>query len=142
MTCEKIYLAYVVYEIINNNRDKIDSIPVRNYGLAKYSFLRVIKSILQSDILGQNLLENPESFVIGDNLPKLKIALEKLFQLVALDINGYIEEYSKDAELFDYKNLFKNKEFCDKLNINILTSNKKSIIRHPEDKFEKIYYSI
>lgn len=141
ITCEKIYLAHLIYSIINENLEQIESAPVRNYGLAKFSFLRIIKSILQSDDIGIDLINNPQNYIF-DHHTKLKTAIEKLYRLVALDINAFIEEYSSGVPLFDYKNLFKNKEFCDKMNTYVSTNHKKSIVRHPEDKFEEIYNSI
>lgn len=141
MSCQKIYLAFVIHNIINENIDKIDNIPVRNYGLAKFAFLRIIKSILADDELGQSILENPNTYVTA-NLPDLKRSIKKLFELVSLDINGFITEYNETVDLFDYKNLFKNKEFVDRMNINILTSHKKSVVRHPEDSFKAIYANV
>jgi hypothetical protein len=142
MTCQRIFLSYYIYKIITDNIEKIDNIPVRNYGLAKFSFLRIMKSILSDDEVGRNLIENPNNYVIGANFENLKEAITKLFALVALDINGFIAEYMSEVPLFDYKNLFKNKEFCDKLNISVLTGHKKSIVRHPEDSFKSIYNEI
>jgi hypothetical protein len=141
-TTKEYFLSYYIYKIITDNIEKIDNIPVRNYGLAKFSFLRIMKSILSDDEVGRNLIENPNNYVIGANFENLKEAITKLFALVALDINGFIAEYMSEVPLFDYKNLFKNKEFCDKLNISVLTGHKKSIVRHPEDSFKSIYNEI
>lgn len=141
MTCQKIYLPFIIDELIKENILKIDNIPVRSYGLAKFSFLRIMKSILADDELGRSIIENPNNYVTGNNLLQFKKTIIKLFELVALDINGFIAEYMTSVELFDYKNLFKNKDFCDKMNINVLTGHKKSIVRHPEDSFKAIFES-
>lgn len=138
MSCQKIYLAFIIHSIINENINKIDNIPVRNYGLAKFAFLRIIKGILADDQLGLSILQNPNDYVTT-HLQILKNSIKKLFELVALDINGFIAEYNASVDLFDYKNLFKNKEFVERMNINILTSHKKSVVRHPEDSFDNIY---
>ena len=139
MTCQRIFLSYILNKVINENIEKIDNVPVRSYGLAKFSLLRIMKSILGDDELGISIIENPNDYVVGDNFVKFQKAFTKLFELVALDINGFIVEYMATVLLFDYKNLFKNKEFCDKMNLNVLTGHKKSIIRHPEDSFRAIY---
>lgn len=142
MNCQKIYLAYIIHMAIINNVEKIDNIPVRNYGLARFTILRIIKSIMQDDELGKELIIDPETFVIGTNFYTLSKAVNKLFELVALDFNGFITEYISTVELFDYKNLFKNKDFCDRVNTNVLTSHKKSVVRHPEDSFKSIFESL
>lgn len=142
MSCQKIYLAYIIHNKIIENIEKIENVPVRSYGLAKYTFLRIIKAIMEDDDLGKEIIENPNNFVTGTNIEVLKNAVQKLFDLVALDINGFISEYQQTVPLFDYKNLFKNKEFCDRMNINVLTSHKKSVVRHPEDSFKSIYETL
>ena len=142
MNCQKIYLAYIIHWVIIDNVEKIDNIPVRNYGLARFTILRIIKSILQDDELGIEIINDPNSFVLEANLDSLTNAIKKLFELVALDINGFLSDYISAVELFDYKNLFKNKDFCDKINTNVLTNHKKSVVRHPEDSFKSIYESL
>jgi len=139
MSCQRIYLAFAIHKIIIDNIEKVDNIPARSYGLARFSFLRIIKSILNDDELGKEIINNPNKFVTGTKLQVLKNSIQRLFELVALDINGYVTEYISTVDLFDYKNLFKNKEFCDKINVNVLTSHKKSVVRHPEDSFKSIY---
>ena len=142
MKCQNIYMAYIIHKIIISNIEKIENIQVRNYGLARYTFLRIIKNILKDDELGQEIIDKPDEFVDTTKLDVLKRTITKLFELVALDINGIITEYISTVELFDYKNLFKNKEFCDRINTNALTSHKKSVVRHPEDSFKSIYESM
>lgn len=141
MDCKKIYLAYIIHKLIIDNIERIDDLPVRGYGLARFSILRNIMSILKEDELGKEILEDPTDYIKGDQLEIFRNSLSKLFELVSLDINGFISEFKASNELFDYKNLFKNKEFCDKMNIQILTDYKKSIIRHPEDSFKSIFES-
>jgi hypothetical protein len=142
MNSQKIYLAYIIHKIIIENIDSIENVPARNYGLAKFAILRIIKSIIYDDLLGAEIIENPNNYVIEPIKSNLIGAVKKLFELVALDINGFIADYIPTVELFDYKNLFKNKEFCDKINTAVLISHKKSVVRHPEDSFKAIFESL
>jgi len=139
ITCQKIFLAYIIYNTIIQNIEKIDNIPVRNYGLGRFCFLRIMKSILNDDELGKTIIEKPNEYIISSKLEVLKNSVFRLFELVSLDINGFISDYIQTVDLFDYKNLFKNKEFCDKISASVLTSHKKSVIRHPEDSFKSIF---
>jgi hypothetical protein len=142
MTCQKIYLTYLIHNTITENIEKIENIPVRNYGLARFTILRIIKSIINDDELGTSIIENPNNYVIDSVKNQLSTAVKKLFELVALDINGFITDHIASVELFDYKNLFKKKEFCDRMNTAVLTSHKKSVVRHPEDSFQSIFESL
>ena len=138
MNCHKIYLANLIFGVIEKNKTEITSPQVRDYGLAKYTILSSLKKILENDPIGKELIDRPDSFLTKEKEPVLIEALTTLFKLVALDLNDFIEEYSK-TDFFDYKNLFKKKEFCEKISTTLLTDHKKNIIRHPEDKFEILY---
>ena len=136
--CHYIYLAYLIYNIIDTNNTLIDNEAVRVYGLAKFSLLTVMKKILVADTKGNELILYPENFLTNDKITHLIKSLTKLFKLVVLDFNSFIQEKANNT-FFDYKNFFKNKEFCTNLYNQIFTDHKKSIIRHPEDSFEAIY---
>lgn len=142
MNCKKIYLANLLYDIIDKNKNKIESPQIRGYGLAKFAILRILKSILEDDEQGKSIIDNPTEYINNVNIDTFKKAIEKLFKLVVLDINSYIEEQNTSCTLFDYKNWFKSKDFVDRMNLNILTNHKKTIVRHPEDSFSEIYKTI
>lgn len=139
--CHKIFLAYDIFSIINQNIDDVEDLKVRAYGLARYSILSMIKKILEDDSLGKQMIDNPKEFLTAEKLPVLEQSMRTLYKLVILDFNECIKDYINENEFFDYKNLFKNREFCEKLINNVFTQHKKSIIRHPEDSFEQIYNS-
>lgn len=139
MNCHKIFLAHTIFSSICNAIDKIEDEKVRAYGLARFSILTIIKKILENDTIGKEVLLDPQKYLQESNLNKLSGAITKLFSLVALDYNDFIIEYNNENGFFDYKNLFKNKEFCEKLTNGVLNAHKKAIIRHPEDSFENIY---
>ena len=138
-TCQKIYLANFIFEIIDRNIDQLTNLQMRGYGLAKFAILRFIRNILEIDELGEKIIEKPDEYVKGNKLEILRKSIKKLFELVALDINAYIDEYITEEGFFDYKNLFKNSSFVDKMNIEILKTHKKDIVRHPEDSFKEIF---
>ena len=139
MNCHKIYLAHVVFSSINTLIEKVENEKVRAYGLARFSILTVIKKILENDELGKKILITPCEYLKREVIKHFKDSINKLFNLIVLDYNAFIYEFSKDQKFFDYKNLFKNKEFCGKLTNAVLTAHKKAVVRHPEDSFEQIY---
>jgi hypothetical protein len=135
----KIFIANSIFTIVENNVDKLKNEQIRGYGLAKFFFVYLIGEILQSDKIGQNILEDPNSYIFkhGDALMK---SITKLWDLLAPDINAYIDEYSEaSGGFFDYKNVFKNSEFVRNMSRRIKSDHEKIIVRHPEDKFESIF---
>ena len=118
---------------------KVEDEKVRAYGLARFSILSIIKRILENDRIGKEILSTPQAYLTASLLNKFYEAITKLFSLVVLDYNDFLIEYTNETGFLDYKNLFKNKEFCEKLINGVLTAHKKAIVRHPEDSFERIY---
>ncbi|EID85070.1 AIPR protein [Treponema sp. JC4] len=139
ITCHYIYMSYLVYKVIEDNSSLIENEAVRVYGLAKFSLLTIMEIILKNDTKGKEILEKPEQFLTNELREKFIKAITLLFKLVVLDFNAFINEKSENNSFFDYKNLFKNKEFCTSMYTQILTDHKKSIIRHSDDSFEVIY---
>jgi len=137
----KIYLAYVIYNIIDENAGRLQSEQIRDYGLAKFFFTYLIGEILREDGLGQSLLDEP-SELVTTHLRILKLSINKLWELLTTEINTYIEEYSEqNNNFFDYKNVFKNAEFVRTMSRRIKSDHDRIIIRHPEDSFKNIFES-
>lgn len=139
MNCHRIYLAHIIFTSICNSIEKVEDEKVRAYGLARFSILSIIKRILENDRIGKEILSTPQAYLTASQLNKFYEAITKLFSLVVLDYNDFLIEYTNETGFLDYKNLFKNKEFCEKLTNGVLTAHKKAIVRHPEDSFERIY---
>lgn len=139
MNCHRIYLAHIIFTSICNSIEKVEDEKVRAYGLARFSILSIIKRILENDRIGKEILSTPQAYLTASLLNKFYEAITKLFSLVVLDYNDFLIEYTNETVFLDYKNLFKNKEFCEKLINGVLTAHKKAIVRHPEDSFERIY---
>jgi hypothetical protein len=139
INCEKIYLAYVIHQVIIEHKDLLSNFQMCAYGLSLFNVLRIFKNIIEGEDFGKKMINFPRDYLQGQNLDFLKSSIHKLVQLVSFDLNGYIDEYIQQNQIFDNKNLVKNKDFCDKLASPTVINHKKSIIRHPEDIFSEIW---
>lgn len=142
INAEKIYLSFIVYDIVKNNVSLITEVRIRNYGLALFFFINVINQILNEDEFGRSILQNPRDFVTKDIL-KLKESLLKLWKLITPDINYEIEEYTnRNENYFDYKNVFKNTEFVNDMSRRIVNDYIRLTRRNENDNFQLIYKNI
>lgn len=139
MTCQKIFLSYIIYKIINENSNELKNQLIRDYGLAKFTILGFFRDIFENDDLGKKVLENPDEYVKGDKIEILKQTINDIFKLMALDINSYIDYYIQNEEYFDYKNLFKNKDFIYNMNTEIIKDYNKYLIKSPESSLGNLY---
>lgn len=139
INAEKIYLGFLIYQVVKENIALVDNEQIKKYGLALFFFAHVLSSILDNDEIGKEILENPKIFII-DRQDILKKSLVKVWQLIVPDINMDIDEYTKKADgFFDYKNLFKNKDFVSNMTKTIKANYMRLGVRNEEDKFAVIY---
>lgn len=142
ITADKIYLAKIIYDVIEENIVKITNEQIRAYGMAKFFFTYVFGEIIKADKLGLALVSNPKDFILKD-MDVLKKTFLKLWGFLSADINAYIEDYTeKSGNIFDYKNVFKNADFIRSGIKQIKLDHQRNMIRHPEDSFENIYKNL
>jgi len=142
INAEKIYLSFLVYDIIKNNAGLLDNQQIRNYGLAIFFFTNVIRTILEEDELGRDVIEAPKKYVT-DNKSILTESIEKIWDLITPDINFDIEEYTTEYEgFFDYKNVFKNSVFVKTMTSKIKSDYIRLTRRNIKDSFKEIYNSL
>lgn len=136
---EKIYLASLLYETVESNSGLLDNEKIRSYGLSLFFFSHILATIMKEDELGKNILENPTEFVTS-NKEVLTDTLIKIWKLITPDINFDIEEFTtKNDDFFDYKNVFKNKEFVQTMTNKIKSDYIRLTRRNSVDSFSEIY---
>jgi hypothetical protein len=139
ISAEKIYLAYLLYITIKNNVNLLKNESIKDYGLAIFFFAHALSEILREDILGKQILESPRDF-ITQHKDILTAALIKLWAFVTPDINFDIDEFTTENNgFFDYKNVFKNSQFVEKMSSKIRNDYIRLIRRDNQYSFSNIY---
>jgi hypothetical protein len=133
---EKIYLAYLAYLSIESAVEKVEDPLIRAYQLTKLILLGVMGSILKADKVGKKMLSQPSQY-----LPKREQdvlgALRTFAASLIPDFNFFVNE-KKQTDYYDYKSAFKSADEYASLSREMQRSYEKAIIRHPEDRFEKL----
>jgi hypothetical protein len=142
ISAEKIYLARMIYKIIEENSFLLKNEKIRAYGLALFFFTHVVAEILREDKLGQVILEKPKVYVTTHK-DKLSRAIKSLWELITPDINWEIDEFTQENEnFFDYKNLFKNSQFVKSMTGKIVKDYIKATRKDATSEFSSIYESV
>lgn len=142
INAEKIYLAFLIYNIINSNSGLLENEQIRTYGLAIFFFSHVFAIILEEDEIGRTVFENPLEFITTKK-DILTQTITKLWNLLTPDINFDIEEYKNEHNnFFDYKNVFKNKDFVTTMAGKIKSDYVRLTRRNIQDSFKEIYNQI
>ena len=139
---EKIYLASLLYDVVDNNAELLDNERIRDYGLSLFFFSYVLSVIMREDELGRQILDEPRTFVT-EHKEVLLGTLKKIWELITPDINADIEEYTDEYEgFFDYKNVFKNSQFIQTMSRKIKSDYIRLTRRNASDSFSAIYNNI
>ena len=102
--------------------------------------LHIIGELLRNDTRGKEILSAPEGWIKEPNLRIFRNAVAKLFQLLILDIDNFVDDWIRSQDgFFDYKNFFKNNDQVRTMTQDIVTAYKKQLIHHSEDEFSNIY---
>jgi hypothetical protein len=132
----KIYLAYVLYNVIESVAGEIDDPLIRAYQLTKFVLLGVLGNILRKDDVGKELLATPRSY-----LPANRTAIEQAASAVAAqmvaDFNYYVKE-KQASGYYDYKSEFKSPEKYRTISGDLERQFARALVRHPEDSFESV----
>ena len=139
---ERIYLANMLYKIVEQHSNLLDNEQIRTYGLSIFFFAYALSEILRKDALGEQILENPRDYVTTHRDTLLN-TLTRLWGLITPDINVDIEDYTAEhAGIFDYKNVFKNSNFVDHMNRRIKADYERLLRRNAGDSFTSIFENI
>jgi hypothetical protein len=142
ISAEKIYLAKMIYEVIDQNSGLLKNEKIRGYGLALFFFTHVITDILAEDDLGKSILEDPKLYVTTHK-NKFIAAIKKLWELMSPDIDWEIDEFTQEnGNYFDYKNLFKNSQFVRSMAGKIKKDYTKATRKDPTNEFTKIFETV
>ena len=137
VTPQKIYLAYLLYQVVEETVRNVEDQLIGSYQLTKFILLGLLGSILSKENFGKQLLESSESYV-----PKHANAITQMAELLVAhminDFNYYVREHKSTNPYFDYKSEFKSPERYRHLANEMVRNYEHNLVRHPEDSAERI----
>src|SRR3989339_281914 len=142
INAEKIYLACILYNVVDGNSGLLANEKIRSYGLSLFFFAHILSEIMREDALGKEILVNPKKFVVANKEVLVK-ALKTVWEMITPDINCDIEEYTTEHDnFFDYKNVFKNGHFVQAMTGKIKSDYIRLTRRNDSDSFSSIYNTL
>lgn len=132
----------IMNEIYNSiDTDEIEQENMKTYKPVKFFILWVLGELLKQDDEGKKIFSNPIEFY-DEHKDNLRDIFDKIYGLFIPGFNAEIEEIEKclrdEGKIFDYKNMFRNKEELDKIKKSLVKEYKRAIVRHEGDKIENI----
>ncbi|WP_418637287.1 AIPR family protein [Winogradskyella sp.] len=123
----RLIFIQILNEALVDKIEDIENKLIARYALTKYALMYITQGILENDIVGQKLIQNPETYVSTKELRSaLKEALMIIIDDIIIDLNAEVGDLAED---FDYKSSLRNDEWVKKLSRNIVSNYLKQIKR-------------
>lgn len=141
VTPHLIALLHDMYCVVEENSQHIEDEGMRTYGSTRFFFVYLFRRVLEDDERGKQLIEDPAAFY-QTYRDAYRPALQKLFGLLALDLNNYVSDRKGGGNYFDYKNALRNAEAVENMSREVITAYRKGLVHHPEDSFTELLSSV
>lgn len=135
VTADRIAICHEFAKAIEDIIPKINNKLVGKYLLTKFMILYMLRLILDKDVLGREVLKNPEKFVRkGPDRTRLGVCIRNLLEEIVVDLNHEVDGYVLD---FDYRGNLRNAEWVNKLATEVVSSHQKLVARDRLPSFEQ-----
>lgn len=128
VNADRIVLCYTLENVIKRIIPTISNQLFAKYAITRYAILYMLRTILEKDVVGKQIIQNPEKFVRDINKRNLFVALiSRVVNDMVIDINAEIAELGDD---FDYRGKLRDKDFVGKLTKDVVGSYEKLVSRN------------
>lgn len=134
VTADRIVMCHVMMKSVIDSIEDINNKLFGKYALTRYAMLYMLRSILERDPRGLELIKNPSPFVITlENREHFKNCVRKIIGDIIVDINAEVDEYGDE---FDYRGKLRDAEWVKTLSKEVVSIYLKMIQRKRLDSFE------
>lgn len=135
VNAHRIVMLHIIREEIETQlKHSIKNTLVGKYVLTRYLMMYIVRGILDSDVVGRDVIQTPESFVRDtENRERFRSCVRTLLQDVAIDLNAEVNEYGDD---FDYRGRLRDENWVKLLRKTIVSDRLKQVARGRIPSFE------
>lgn len=134
VTADRIVMVYEIMKPIAIGAQRINNKLLGKYALTRYAMLYMLRCVLESDNLGQELLRNPIPFVRNKlDREYLMQCIGKIVNDMVIDINAEASQYGDD---FDYRGKLRDEGWVKHLSQEVVSSYMKLVQRGRIESFE------
>lgn len=135
VTADRIVLCQVIVEAIDEALPSVKNQLFARYRLTRYMFLYIVRVILESDSLAQEILGNPGKFVRDKtSRDHFRECIRNVVGDVVVDLNAEVDEYGDD---FDYRDKLRDSEWVGQLSRKVAADHLKLVKRNRIKSFQE-----
>ncbi|WP_206105998.1 AIPR family protein [Olivibacter sp. XZL3] len=135
VNAERIVFLHILSNLIIEKINDLDNQLIARYALTRYSIMFMIRGILEKDVVGNRLIQDPTDFVrSSERISELKKVLSIVINDIIIDLNAELNDLGED---FDYKSNLRNETWVKELNRSISTNYQKQVDRKRIPSFKE-----
>jgi len=136
---DRIVLCWVIGEVVSAALPQLTNELVRKYNLTKYVIVYIVRTILETDALFQEITQYPERFVRDkDNREWFRQCIAGIVAETIIDLNAELGEYGAD---FDYRDKLRDEEWVKALKSKLVADRLKLVLRGRIPSFSEVWNS-
>jgi hypothetical protein len=133
VSADRIVLCHEMMKVITNKIDKINNSLFGKYGITKHVLLYMLRTILENDPIGKELLLNPAKFVgLPEDREYFNNCISKIVDDMIIDVNAEVNELGDD---FDYRGKLRDENWVKNLSKKVVGNYQKLVQRKRIDSF-------
>ncbi len=122
-------------ESISDALPKIHNTLFARYVLTRYFLIYVVRQILETDVLANEIFTKPERFVrYPADRAKVRRCIGTFVDDLIIDVNAEVDGYGED---FDYRDKLRDADWVKKLATTIVADHQKQVNRGRINSFKK-----
>jgi hypothetical protein len=127
VTADRILLCYLIWEVVSDAVPTLKNELVAKYNLTRYVLVYIVRNILESDALFNDITTNPKMFVRNEaERERFRECIRVIIKDVIIDVNAEVEEYGDD---FDYRDKLRDEKWVKALSKAVVTDHLKQVHR-------------
>lgn len=135
VSATRIVLCHVMMEVIDEFSEKLENKLFSKYALTKRAILYIIRSIIEKDEIGREVLTKPHMFVREEQKRNyFRECIKKIVSDIIVDINAEVREY---GENFDYRGKLRDSKWVKELSNNVVNNFLKLVERKRIPSFKE-----
>jgi hypothetical protein len=126
-TASRIVLCHLLVQLAENAISQLNNSLFAKYALTKYFLLYTLRLIMEGDVTGVKILENPKHFIADAKRRKALLkSIEIILKDIVIDLNAELGKLGQD---FDYRGKLRDEVWVKGLAHEIVASHQKLVSR-------------
>lgn len=109
VSADRIVMCHEIMKVISNKTDRINNRLFGKYGITKHVLLYIVRTILETDPIGREVMVNPAKFVRRqEDREYFSDCVGKIVDDMVVDVNAEVDELGDD---FDYRGKLRDEKW-------------------------------